>query len=296
MDLRQLEYFREIADTGSINEAARRMNMSQPPLSYQLKLLEEELNVRLFERSRSGVTLTEAGKLLYSRAGELLSYAGSTKQEVTRFGKKRVLRLGLTSSTVAPMMPYIAQFARENVEVNFEVHDGTTFSLFNSLMDGIIDVSVVRTPLTLENVEHTVLCHEAMIAVSSPDMCAECAGEGKVTLYSLVDRPLILYRRYEKLICDAFRAKSLEPDVFCVCDDARGAVLWASEGLATAIFPASMSSLCSSLHVQKIDELSLETEILLIWRRGKHLPTAASDFISVCTRTHGEHSNPRTDC
>lgn len=282
MDLRQLEYFREIADTGSINEAARRMNMSQPPLSYQIKLLEEELNVRLFERSRSGVTLTDAGKLLYSRAGELLSYAGSTKQEVARFGKKRVLRLGLTSSTVAPMMPYIAQFARENAEVNFEVHDGTTFSLFNSLMDGIIDVSVVRTPLTLENVEHTVLCREPMIAVSSPAMRTE--QEGEITLAALTDRPLIVYRRYEKLIRDAFFAKALEPDIFCVCDDARGAVLWAREGLATAIFPASMSSLCTSLRVQTIDEPSLETQILLIWRRGKHLPTAASDFISVCTR------------
>ena len=64
MDLRQLEYFREIADTGSINEAARRLNMSQPPLSYQLRLLEEELGVRLFERSSQGVTLTETGTLL----------------------------------------------------------------------------------------------------------------------------------------------------------------------------------------------------------------------------------------
>ena len=68
MEIRQLEYFREIATTGSINEAARRLNMSQPPLSYQMKQLEAELNVTLFERNRTGVTLTEAGKLLYERA------------------------------------------------------------------------------------------------------------------------------------------------------------------------------------------------------------------------------------
>ena len=69
MEIRQLEYFREIATTGSINEAARRLNMSQPPLSYQMKQLEAELNVTLFERNRTGVTLTEAGKLLYERVG-----------------------------------------------------------------------------------------------------------------------------------------------------------------------------------------------------------------------------------
>ena len=280
MDLRQLEYFREIADTGSINEAARRLNMSQPPLSYQLRQLEDELAVRLFDRSSHGVALTEAGKLLYSRAGELLSFASSTKLEVSHCGRKRVLRLGLTSTTVAPVMPYITEFAQKNPEVNFEVHDGTTFSLFNYLLDGIIDVSVVRTPLRLD--EHAVLRTEPMMAVSSPALHAE--GEGALALGALTGRPLIIYRRYEKLIMDAFHAQGLEPDVFCICDDARGAVLWVKAGLATAIFPESMSSLCAGLRMQPIDEKALETQILLIWRKGRQLPGAVQDFIGVCTR------------
>lgn len=282
MDLRQLEYFREIADTGSINEAARRLNMSQPPLSYQLRQLEDELAVRLFDRSSHGVALTEAGKLLYSRAGELLSFASSTKLEVSHCGRKRVLRLGLTSTTVAPVMPYITEFAQKNPEVNFEVHDGTTFSLFNYLLEGIIDVSVVRTPLRLDEVEHAVLRTEPMMAVSSPALHAE--GESALALGALTDRPLIIYRRYEKLIMDAFHAQGLEPDVFCICDDARGAVLWVKAGLATAIFPESMSSLCAGLRMQPIDEKALETQILLIWRKGRQLPGAVQDFIGVCTR------------
>ncbi len=285
MDLRQLEYFREIADTGSINEAARRLNMSQPPLSYQLRLLEEELGVRLFERSSQGVTLTEAGTLLYSRAGELLSYADSTKQEVERFGRRRILRLGLTSSTVAPMIPFIAEYARRNPEASFEVHDGTTFSLFNSLLAGIIDVSVVRTPLRLDEVEHTVLCTEPMIAVSAP--AEETPRRGRASLSELTGRPLIVYRRYEKLITDAFAAHALEADFFCVCDDARGAVLWAKAGLATAILPASMSSLCAGLDIREIDEKALETQILLIWRKGKKPLPAVQDFIAVCQGENG---------
>ncbi len=285
MDLRQLEYFREIADTGSINEAARRLNMSQPPLSYQLRLLEEELGVRLFERSSQGVTLTEAGTLLYSRAGELLSYADSTKQEVERFGRRRILRLGLTSSTVAPMIPFIAEYARRNPEASFEVHDGTTFSLFNSLLAGIIDVSVVRTPLRLDEVEHTVLCTEPMIAVSAP--AEETPRRGQAALSELTGRPLIVYRRYEKLITDAFAAHALEADFFCVCDDARGAVLWAKAGLATAILPASMSSLCAGLDIREIDEKALETQILLIWRKGKKPLPAVQDFIAVCQGENG---------
>ena len=69
MDIRQLEYFRKIAETGSISEAARQLHLSQPPLSYQLRGLEEELGVQLVARSRQGVSLTEAGKLLYSGRG-----------------------------------------------------------------------------------------------------------------------------------------------------------------------------------------------------------------------------------
>ena len=245
--------------------------------------------MRLFERSSQGVTLTEAGTLLYSRAGELLSYADSTKQEVERFGRRRILRLGLTSSTVAPMIPFIAEYARRNPEASFEVHDGTTFSLFNSLLAGIIDVSVVRTPLRLDEVEHTVLCTEPMIAVSAP--AEGTPRRGRAALSELTGRPLIVYRRYEKLITDAFAAHALEADFFCVCDDARGAVLWAKAGLATAILPASMSSLCTGLDIREIDEKALETQILLIWLKGKKPLPAVQDFIAVC-RGESELSTP----
>ena len=110
MELRQLEYFRVIAETESIHEAARRLNMSQPPLSYQLKQLEAELNVTLFERTRQGVRLTEAGKLLYDRSANLLEYVKSTELEVAKVGKKRVLRLGLTPTTVATNLPCVSLF------------------------------------------------------------------------------------------------------------------------------------------------------------------------------------------
>ena len=110
MELRQLEYFRVIAETESIHEAARRLNMSQPPLSYQLKQLEAELNVTLFERTRQGVRLTEAGKLLYDRSANLLEYVKSTELEVAKVGKKRVLRLGITPTTVATIMPCVSLF------------------------------------------------------------------------------------------------------------------------------------------------------------------------------------------
>mgnify|MGYP000113355548 FL=1 len=278
MEIRQLEYFRKIAETGSINAAAKLLNMSQPPLSYQLKLLEEELDVRLFDRSRQGVSLTEAGKLLYQRSGELLQFADSAKFEVTQTGRRQVLRLGMTSTTVGPILPKIAAFTKAHPDVSFEVHDGSTFSMMDLLLRGILDVSVVRTPVQLDKVAHTVLCEEPMIAVSHPG-----SGEsGDIRLTALTQVPLILYRRYERFILDAFHAQNLEPNVLCVCDDARDAMQWAEQGLATAIFPKSMEDLCRALTIRPIAEASLKTKILLIWHSEKAPRPLVQDFLRIC--------------
>nr|WP_289095828.1 LysR family transcriptional regulator [uncultured Dorea sp.] len=277
MELRQLEYFREIASTGSINEAARHLNMSQPPLSYQIRQLENELNVKLFDRTSKGVTLTEAGKLLYDRSGNLLEYARSTELEVSKTGKKRILRIGLTPTTVDTIMPYISQFSKKNPDVNFEVHDGITYSLYQYLLDGIIDISVARTPLRLDEVSYMELCSEPMIAVSAAENTAS-----SLKLADLLHRPLILYRRYEELIMNTFHAQNMNPDIFCVCDDPRGAMLWAKENLATAIFPQSMASLCDGLCIQELDEPDLVTKILLIWAKGKKPVPLVQEFLNVC--------------
>ena len=270
MELRQLEYFCKIADTGSVSEAARRLNMSQPPLSYQLHRLEEELNVKLLSRTSRGVELTEAGRLLYRRAGSLLEYARSTRDEVSESGKKRVLRMGITSTTVPTILPAITRYARSHPDVNFEVRDGASMTLLQHLLDGIIDVSVARTPLG----------SEGMIAVSPPEQQVE--RDGEITLEDLTDCPLILYRRYEALIMNAFARKGLKTDVFCICDDARDAMLWVGAGLATAVFPRSMSSLCAGLRIRSLAEKELETQTVLIWKKDGRLSPAAREFIDAC--------------
>lgn len=284
MELRQLEYFCRIAESGSIHEAARRLNMSQPPLSYQLKQLEQEFHTTLLVRTSKGVELTEAGQMLYRRANSLLEYARSTSREVSEAGKKRVLRLGITSTTVPTILPDISRFVQQHPDVNFEVRDGTTFTLLQLLLDGIIDVSVARTPLRLENVESVLLCTEPMIAVFPPHSRTE--KEGTLGLRHLLGRPLILYRRYESLILEEFSRQNIQPDIFCVCDDARDAMLWVEAGLATAIFPQSMRSLCAGLQMQTLEEPALETQTVLIWKKGGQVSPVVQEFLQICRANH----------
>ena len=123
-----------------------------------------------------------------------------------------------------------------------------------------------------------------MIAVSSKDMLPE--KNGSLKLSDLLNIPLIIYRRYEALIMDAFHSRGMEPDLFCVCDDPRGAMLWAKEGLATAIFPQSMSSLCQGLRIQPLAESDLETQIAVIWKKGAETLSASA---GLCRCLHEEH-------
>ena len=101
MELRQLEYFRAIVDAGTISGAARVLHMTQPPLSYQIKMLEEELQVPLLIRGTKKITLTEAGKTLYEQAGTLLMFADLTRREVVKSSQSATLHIGMTPSTVS---------------------------------------------------------------------------------------------------------------------------------------------------------------------------------------------------
>ena len=80
MEIRQLEYFRAVVEEGTVSGAAKVLKMTQPPVSYQMKMLEEELNVQLFFRGTKKITLTEAGKVLYARSGSILQSVRWSRQ------------------------------------------------------------------------------------------------------------------------------------------------------------------------------------------------------------------------
>ena len=128
MELKQLEYFRAIVDAGTISGAARDLHMTQPPLSYQMKMLEEELQVPLFLRGTKKITLTEAGKTLYEQGGNLLMLSDLTKREVIKSSQAATLHIGMTPSTVSMMSDYLLRFAEKYPQVHFDVHEGSTFT------------------------------------------------------------------------------------------------------------------------------------------------------------------------
>ncbi len=282
MDLKQLEYFIAIAEQGSISAAAKKLHISQPPLSHQLKLLEEEVGKQLVERGARRVRLTDAGVLLYRRASTLLDLADTTLRELDDFGTKPsgTLRLGTTSSSGPALLEArMKSYAAAYPGVRFEISEGNTFHLIDLLAAGEIEVAVVRTPFHAENTEQRSLASEPMIAAGSAEFLSGFSGEG-IGLKDLAGMPLILYRRFEKLIVTACKSTGFKPNVFCLNDDARTSLMWANAGLGVAVVPRSMLHYAEGI-CKTIEEPEIESRVTAIWRSDRYLSAAAKSFLEM---------------
>lgn len=279
MELKQLEYFRTIVDTGTVSGAARELHMTQPPLSYQMKMLEEELQVPLFLRGTKKITLTEAGKTLYEQAGKLLTLSDLTKREVIRSSQAATLHIGMTPSTVSMMSEYLLRFSGKYPQVHFDVHEGSTFTLKDQLENGIIDLTTLRTPIALNGCETRSLARESLVAMVIPEYPL-LRNRSSLCLEELSGQPLILSHRYRKYLLSAFEQTGLVCDIYFACEDARTAMTMAEKGLGIAILPTSMMELSDRLKACSISDTDLSTEILLAWRKGR-IPAEIQDFLNL---------------
>ena len=268
MELRQLEYFRAIVDSGTISGAARELHMTQPPLSYQMKMLEAELQVPLFLRGTKKITLTEAGKTLYEQAGKLLMMSELTRREVVKSGQEATLHIGMTPSTVSMMSDYLIRFAEKYPQIHFDIHEGSTFTLKEQLENQQIDLTTLRTPVVLNGCETRLLAREKLMAMANPEyqMLQGCSS---ITLSQLAKQPLILSHRYQKYMSSAFEQAGLVCDFYCTCEDARTALTMAEKGLGVAILPDSMLQFSDKMKGCSISDADLSTEILLAWKKGR---------------------------
>lgn len=287
MDMKQLTYFLAIVEEGNISAAAKKLHLSQPPLSHQLKLLEEDLGLQLVERGPRSIRLTPAGKILYKRAQNILDLAGLTRKEIQDLGRGEsgTLHLGTVSSSGAALLDWrMGEFHRQYPQVTFEIHEGNTFELLELLASGIIELAVVRTPFHQESVECVYLDKEPMIAAGLPAFLDN--GRDTVTLRELADKPLIYYRRFERNLLAAFDRVGRPPCVLCKADDARTSLMWAEAGLGVAVAPLSAYRIMPhrNIRYQRISDPQLETQIAAIWRKGGYLTSPAKSFLALFER------------
>ncbi|AXK37792.1 LysR family transcriptional regulator [Streptomyces armeniacus] len=149
MELRHLRYFAVLAEELHFGRAADRLHMAQPPLSQRIRDLERELGVRLFDRTRHRVRLTEAGALLLEHVRPVLSGVETAREAMRRIrpGEAGVLRAGVPPDTGPMVLPTLtAGFARRVPDVLIDLHELTTDEQLARLREGELDAGVVRHP------------------------------------------------------------------------------------------------------------------------------------------------------
>lgn len=282
MDLKQLRYFLTIAEEGQITSASKRLHMAQPPLSHQLKLLEEELNVKLFDRGARSLKLTDAGKILKNRAEQIINLSEYAINEITDFsiGLNGSISIGTVSSSGTILLNNkISEFHNKYAGIKFELYEGNTFKVLDLLDKGVIELGVVRTPFNTKSYNYIYTDSEPMIAIMTKSYLT--TESDIISIKDLKDVPLIIYRRFEQLICDTCLEEGFTPNIFCKNDDARTTILWANAGLGVGIIPKSAFQLASNknLYTKIISNKNLTTRIALIWSKNKYISTLSKKFI-----------------
>lgn len=297
MTLKQLEYFLEIAKMGSVTRAAQSLNISQPPLSLQLKALEEELGAPLFLRDKRRLDITREGALLRERAEAILALLDETTRDIqaVSLNKEVTVRIGSIGSVNNRLLPnVIARFCRDYPYVSFRVIEGRTDSVLEHLAQGNIDLGFVREPFNTTSFR-TIPIRDPMLKPNELDYFATIALPqfydhaydaplpSSIRLEELQGKPLVIHRRYREMLVSACRKKGFSPHIICENGEIQSSLSWASAGIGVAIAPYTSAVLNSdpSLIIRKLDSISFSPRVCLVWNQSVKLNPETLSFINL---------------
>ncbi len=277
MELRRLRYFVAVAEESSFSRAARKLHMAQPPLSTQIKQLEEELGVLLFERTSRGVRVTEAGELLLEEARRIFLQMDQTVRVVQRVGHGEVGRLTLgfvPSSSNEILPPILRVFSGRFPEVELFLREMRPDLIVQRLHDKQIDVGFLYLPLEDPALEVECLTREPLVLALAETH--PLASEPQVELTAVAEEPFILPAHYQRMpglyaqVTEACRMAGFTPnavqkDVWLM----QTIVGLVAGNIGVALVPASVRNLRRKGVVYKsVHGLSPTVELGMIWRRG----------------------------
>ena len=252
MELRHIRYFLAVAEEHHFTRAAAKIGIGQPPLSQQIRDLEEEVGAALFHRVAHGAELTEAGKAFLAgvRQMPLLAERAAIAAQRASRGETGSLRVGFISSAAfnAVVPAAIRAFRRAHGDVYLTLEEASTTRLLSGLHEGSLDAAFVRPGAPgSEAFEFHLLSEEPMM-VALPESHPAAQRE-EIDLALLKDDALVLFPRemgpalYDSIIA-AYRQAGVEPTIGQMAPQLASVVTLVAAELGVSIVPASMSQLC----------------------------------------------------
>ena len=275
MDLRRLRYFVVVAEELNFSRAAERLHMAQPPLSAQIKQLEDELGARLFDRLGRGVRLTEAGRLLLEEARGIFVQVDQTASMVRRAGNGEVgrLTLGFVPSATNNILPaFLRVFRQRYPDVELYLHEMKPDDLVRRMHDRRIDVSFFYLPFDDAILDVRPVLREPLV-VALPGG-HPLTDEPEVNIRDLAEEPFVLPAHYqmpglyarvtEACRLSGFVPRAVQKEVWLM----QTIVGLVAGGIGVALVPASLQNLRrTGVAYRKIKDLLPAVEMGVVWRR-----------------------------
>ncbi len=291
MDIRQLKYFTTIAQEGQITRAAKLLNMEQPPLSRQLKQMEDELGVKLFERNRMRLKLTDAGKLLQEKSELLLlqfDEALNAVREVDE-GVRGVLSIGSVVSCISLLPKQIEQFRHRYPEVTFKISEGDHTFLGEQLEKRTLELIIARLPFEAQTYpqQFSILpLPSDPFVVVIPSSWEPYRNDKSISMKSIVNFPLLTLKtdrtkRMHNQVVNECRRHGFEPNIICECSSVAIIMSLIAVGIGATVFPKSVISSFPSTVVRMLDieDADFQSEVGIIWLKDRYLSKSAQHFI-----------------
>jgi LysR family transcriptional regulator, salicylic acid-responsive activator of bsdBCD len=291
IDIRQLRYFIAMVEERKISAAAKRLHMSQPPLSQQLKAMEEELGSKLFERSGKFLELTEAGKALYKNALQITLLMEETKTEVKEVGKgvNGRLTIGVNTFSVSGLPYLLGQFQKQFPKITYKIQQNESSHLCQLVRDRMVELAIIRLPLNLDDFSVLHLCNEPFCFITSKK---QALNDQDISLDDILHYPLLFPSTeglgVHYLIIEAFSRAKLQPNIVGECSDISLLLDLVASDFAASIVPETILETyrgydINAYRISKTAELS--GAVGLIWLKDHSLSQAAQNFIEMIQKT-----------
>jgi DNA-binding transcriptional LysR family regulator len=296
VELRHVRYFLAVAEYLNFSKAAQQLHIAQPPLSRQIRQLEDDLGVALFVRNKRHVELTEAGRVFLAEARKLVVQAGHATEAArhAQKGESGSVKIGIASGLGGAVVRAVAEHCKTSPATNVECKD--IFSGFQNalLPKREIDVGFLRPPIDQVNLNCELLLEEEFVVVLPPTH--RLARRKSLRLKEVADEPLIMFDRnfssgqYDKIL-GLYSRQGLTPHFAVTHVEAHeeaGAIMVAS-GKAIYIGVGAMVS--RSVHgiqlaTVRLNEAEAKIEVYMAWRKNEESPAVLS-FLNCVRRVFG---------
>lgn len=286
IELRHLRYFVAVAEELHFGRAAARLNISQPPLSQQIQILEQQIGARLFARTNRSVSLTAAGVQFLADSRQILTQVEDAAARAGRLhhGETGELRIGFTSSApfIKAVSDTLSTFRRRFPDVHIQTRETNTREQIVPLNEGALDLGLMRNTQLPDTLCWERVLREPLLAMVPSDH--PLARQQSVSLLELAREPFVFFDPHVGTglyddILGLMRRYGTTPVITQEVGEAMTIIGLVASGLGVSILPASFKRVqLNEMRWLPITEPDAVSEMWLVWAKHREQGLAAQRF------------------